>query len=798
MQFIKFFNEIKMNDLSLVGGKNASLGKMYQNLTPLGINIPNGFAITAKAYFYLLEKGKIKDKIHELLSDIDIIDIGVLQNRSKQIQELIFATPLPKDLLQEILHAYKILSKEYNSDATDVAIRSSATAEDLPDASFAGQQDTYLNVVGESELIKYVKLCFASLFTTRAISYRQSRGFSHFDVGLSICVQKMVRSDKASSGVIFTIDTQSGFRDAILITSSWGLGENIVGGIVNPDEFVVYKAKLREGKEAIIKRKLGSKLKKLIYAHGNSEKRTINVDTPPSKRAIFSISDDEVKELARQALIIEEYYSKEAKKYQPMDIEWAKDGNNNKLYIVQARPETVQSHKDTSIIERYILDKKVPKKILTKGIAIGSKIGSGKVRIINSLAELNAFKKGDVLVTQITDPNWEPAMKIASAVITDRGGRTCHAAIVAREIGVPAIVGCHNATKVLQNDQIVTADCSQGDTGYVYEGKVPFTKEIIRVKKEPLPTKIYLNIGNPTKAFSFSFLPVDGVGLARMEFIINNYIKVHPLALKAIYYGKELEEKEKILNLINAYEDAKDFFIKKISEGVGMIAAAFYPRPVIVRTSDFKSNEYKKLIGAKGFEPDEENPMIGFRGASRYYSKEYKEAYLWELEALRYVREEMGLNNVKLMIPFVRTPEEGKKVIALLNEAGLFQGKNNLEVYAMCEIPSNVILAEKFLEIFDGYSIGSNDLTQLTLGVDRDSDLVSHLFDERNKAMKYQFSKVIQTCKKLKKYVGICGQAPSDYPELATFLVEQGIDSISLNADSVIKVRELLSKKEQL
>ena len=722
----------------------------------------------------------------------------MLQNRSKQIRELIFATPLPKDLLQEILQAYKILSNEYKSDAIDVAIRSSATAEDLPDASFAGQQDTYLNVVGESDLVKYIKLCFASLFTTRAISYRQSRGFSHFDVGLSICVQKMVRSDKASSGVIFTIDTQSGFKDAVLITSSWGLGENIVGGLVNPDEFMVYKPKLLEGKEAIIKRKLGSKLKKLIYAHGNSEQRTVNVDTPPSKRAIFSISDEEVKELAHQAILIEEYYSKEAKKYQPMDIEWAKDGNDNKLYIVQARPETVQSQKDTSTIERFILDKNAPKKMLTKGIAIGSKIGTGKVRIINSLAELNAFKKGDVLVTQITDPDWEPAMKIASAVITDRGGRTCHAAIVAREIGVPAIVGCHNATQILQNDQIITADCSQGDVGYVYEGEVPYTIERISIEKKPLKTKIYLNIGNPTKAFAFSFLPVDGVGLARMEFIINNYIKVHPLALKALYYGKEVDQKEEILHLIDAYEDAKDFFVKKISEGVGMIASAFYPRPVIVRTSDFKSNEYKKLIGAKGFEPDEENPMIGYRGASRYYSKEYKEAYLWELEALRFVREDMGLDNVKLMIPFVRTPEEGKKVIALLNEAKLFQGKNNLQVYAMCEIPSNVILAKEFLKIFDGYSIGSNDLTQLTLGVDRDSDLVSHLFDERNEAMKYQFGKVIQTCKKLNKYVGICGQAPSDYPELATFLVEQGIDSISLNADSVIKVRELLAKGQQL
>ncbi len=798
MQFIKFFHEIRNTDVAIVGGKNASLGEMYQKLTPLGIHIPNGFAITAQAYFYLLEKGGIKEKIKEILSDVDCIDIGVLQSRAKAVRELIFATPLPKELLSEILAAYKRLSQEYHSNAVDVAVRSSATAEDLPDASFAGQQDTYLNIVGEASIIQHIKLCFASLFTARAISYRQSRNFSHFDVGLSVCIQKMVRSDKASSGVMFTIDTESGFEDVVLITSSWGLGENIVGGLVNPDEFYVYKPKLLEGKDAIIKRKLGSKLKKMIYAHTESGKSTVNVDTPPSKRAIFSINDEEVKELARQAILIEEHYSKEAKRHQPMDIEWAKDGIDNKLYIVQARPETVQSQKqNANIYERYILDKNAPKKILTKGIAIGSKIGSGKVRVIHSLDAINAFKEGDVLVTEITDPDWEPAMKIASAVITNRGGKTCHAAIVAREIGVPAIVGCHNATEILRNDMVVTADCSQGDTGYVYEGEIPYSIEKIELTTaKKLQTKIYVNIGNPTRAFSFSRLPVDGVGLARMEFIINNYIKVHPLALKSLYYGQNAAQKEEILQIIDAYEDPKDFFIKKISEGVGMIAAAFYPRPVIVRTSDFKSNEYKKMIGAAGFEPDEENPMIGYRGASRYYSEHYKEAFLWECEALKYARERMGFENIKLMVPFVRTPQEGEKVIDLMAQAGLQQEKNGLEIYAMCEIPSNVILADEYLKIFDGYSIGSNDLTQLTLGVDRDSDLVSHIFDERHPVMKRQFSSVIASCKKAGKYVGICGQAPSDYPEVAEFLVKEGIDSISLNADSVIKTRTQIESIE--
>ena len=795
MQFIKFFNEIENKDVALVGGKNASLGEMYQKLTSLGVNVPNGFAITADAYYYLLENSNIKSKIKKLLKEIDLVDIGVLESKSKAIRELIFSTPLPNNLKEEIIKAYKVLSKEYSKEEIDVAVRSSATAEDLPDASFAGQQDTYLNIVGVSSLIHYIKLCFASLFTARAISYRASRGFNHFDVGLSICIQKMVRSDLASSGVMFSIDTESGFRDAVLITSSWGLGENIVGGVVNPDEFYVYKPKLLEGYSPIIKRSLGSKKLKMIYSN-NKEQRTINIETTKQEQNSFSIDDKEILKLAKIAILIEEHYSNEAKTFRPMDIEWAKDGIDGKIYIVQARPETVISQQNSLSYQRYILKQKG--KTLTKGIAIGTKIGSGKVRVIKNLDAINEFKKGEVLVTDITDPDWEPAMKIASAVITNRGGKTCHAAIVAREIGVPAVVGCTNATDVLKTNMEVTADCSSGEIGYVYKGVLDYEVETINIKEtKKTKTKIYLNIGDPTKAFSFNKLPVDGVGLARMEFIINNYIKVHPLALKDIYYGKKVNEYDKIKSIIAPYKDAKEFFIKKISEGVGMIAAAFYPRPVIVRTSDFKSNEYKKMIGGEAYEPNEENPMLGFRGASRYYSKIYKEAFAWECEALKYVRDSMGLTNLKLMIPFVRTPKEGKKVLTLMQESGLTQKENGLEIYMMCEIPSNVILAKEFLKDFDGYSIGSNDLTQLTLGVDRDSSLVSDIFDERDKAMKKQFKKIIKSCKKVKKYVGICGQAPSDYPEVAKFLVKKGIDSISLNPDSVLKTKELIAKLEE-
>jgi len=789
MKYIKFFNEIRNRDVASVGGKSASLGEMYQELTTLGINVPNGFAITAEGYFYLLKSGGVAQKIEELLIDVNSVDLGVLQARSKKIRDLIFSTPLPNDLLDEIREAYNELSSEYGVDDTDVAVRSSATAEDLPDASFAGQQDTFLNVKGLSSLIHYIKLCFASLFTSRAISYRQSRGFDHFSVGLSICIQKMVRSDKASSGVMFTIDTESGFDKTVLITASWGLGENIVGGMVNPDEFYVFKPTLKEGKRPIIKRSLGKKDIKMIYANPGSDKTTVNIKTTPKEKKSFSINDDEVLALAKKAVTIEEHYSKLANRYQPMDIEWAKDGLDGKLYIVQARPETVQSQKDDLIEQRYILEK-TDAKVLTKGIAIGAKIGTGKVHKIHSLDAISEFKEGEVLVTDITDPDWEPAMKIASAVITNRGGKTCHAAIVAREIGVPAVVGCHDATEVLKSGMEVTCDCASGNVGKVYEGILPYRTETINLEStKETKTKIYLNVGNPSRAFAFSKIPNDGVGLARMEFIINTYIKVHPLALEALQNGKTIDEQELVEEIISGYRSPKDFFVKNIAEGVGMIAAAFYPKPVIVRTSDFKSNEYKKMISGAKFEPDEENPMIGYRGASRYYSPEYKNAFRWECEALKMVREEMGLTNVKLMLPFVRTPQEGRKVLEIMREQGLVQGENGLKVYVMCELPSNVILADEFLKDFDGFSIGSNDLTQLTLGVDRDSDLVSDIFDERNEAMKIQFKNAIEACKRNNKYVGICGQAPSDYPEIAEYLVGLGIDSISLNPDTVMQTR---------
>ena len=798
MQYIKFFNEIRNTDIESVGGKNASLGEMYQKLTPLGVQIPFGFAITCDAYSEILSDEHLKSKIEQYLLEIDIDDIGLLQDRAKKIQALIFATPIAKSIKDEIRQSYEILSQRYEQTAIDVAVRSSATAEDLPDASFAGQQDTFLNIHGFESLLHHIKLCYASLFTARAISYRQSRGFDHFKVLLSIGVQKMVRSDLASSGVMFSIDTESGFENAVFITSAWGLGENVVGGKVNPDEFYVFKPTLKEGKRPILRRFLGSKLIKSIYGSSGIEKNIHNIPTTKQEQNSFSINDDDILVLAKQAIMIEEHYSKEAGHYQPMDIEWAKDGESGMLFIVQARPETVQSQKikaNVSKIERFSISTPQKKrKILTHGKAVGEKVGSGKVRVIDSIERLRDFQEGEVLVTDITDPDWEPAMKKASAIVTDRGGRTCHAAIVAREIGVPAIVGTHEGSSILKDDDEVTVSCCEGEEGIVYADRLDFDVESIDLKELKNPkTKIYLNIGNPQHAFSFSLVPNDGVGLARMEFIINNYIKVHPLALLDIYHGKkDVQDYEKIIEIIFGYEDAKDFFVKKLTEGIGMIGAAFYPKPVIVRMSDFKSNEYKRLIGGSGYEPEEENPMIGYRGANRYLTKAFRPAFNWECEALKYVRDEMGLDNVKMMIPFVRTPKEGRDVIEILRENELVQGENNLEVYAMCEIPSNVILTEQFLEIFDGYSIGSNDLTQLTLGVDRDSDLVAEVFDERDEAVMLSIQKVIQVCKAKGKYIGICGQAPSDYPEITEFLVQEGIDSISLNPDSALKMREVV------
>ncbi|MFA5427872.1 MAG: phosphoenolpyruvate synthase [Sulfurimonas sp.] len=789
MQYIRFFNELNIKDVPIVGGKNASLGEMYQNLTPKGVNIPNGFATTSDAYWLLLEENAIKDKISAILNDLDIADTKNLQERGLKVRNLILNSHLPKALAEELLEAYKILSNEYGSQNIDVAVRSSATAEDLPDASFAGQQETFLNVGSEEELLECVLKCFASLFTDRAISYRTSRSFSHFKVALSVGVQKMVRSDISSSGIMFTIDTESGSENLILINSIWGLGENVVSGRVNADEFFIFKPTLKNGINTILKRSLGSKKEKMLYSE---DTRTLNVVTTKEEQESFSINDDEVIELAKQALLIEEHYKR------PMDIEWAKDGNDSKLYIVQARPETVMSKQNRSMTsQKYSLNAKGAK-ILISGRAIGEKIGTGKVTVINDTTEFARFNDGDILVADTTNPDWEPVMKKASAVITNRGSRTCHAAIVAREIGVPAVVGCTNATKVLKDSQIVTVSCAEGDEGHVYEGKLKYdikTKDMSKL--QPTKTKLFVNVGNPAEAFNFAKMPNDGVGLARMEFIMTNSINAHPMALVDMHKGKSVKDEDKIRSFMTPCSDAKEFFLQKISEGVGMIAAAFYPKPVIIRTSDFKSNEYRGMTGGLIYEAEEENPMIGFRGASRYYDDSYREAFMWECEALKRVREDMGLTNIKIMIPFVRTPEEGKKVIEIMNEQGLVQGKNSLEIYAMCEIPANVILADKFLEVFDGYSIGSNDLTQLTLGVDRESAKIAHIFDERNEAVKRMLKMAIEACKKRDKYIGICGQAPSDYPEITEFLVQEGIDSISLNPDSLFKMRQVVSDLEE-
>ncbi|MBU1995229.1 phosphoenolpyruvate synthase [bacterium] len=790
MKFIRFFNSLTIHDIPKVGGKNASLGEMYQNLSAKGINIPNGFATTSDAYWLLLKENGIKEKIEQILHDLDITDTANLQERGKAVRELILHSKLPKVLEDELTEAYASLSKEYGAKEIDVAVRSSGTAEDLPDASFAGQQESFLNVHGKEVLLACVKKCFASLFTDRAISYRTSRGFNHLKVALSVGVQKMVRSDTSSSGVMFSVDTESGCENLILINSIFGLGENVVSGRVNADEFFVFKPTLEKGMRTILKRSLGSKKERMIYSPDTN--RTLNIQTSPQERQSFSINDDEVMELAKQALIIEKHYKLH------MDIEWAKDGKDNKLYIVQARPETVQSKLRNDItITQYTLHKISDAKVLACGRAVGDKIGAGKVSIIKNTSEFGNFNEGDILVADTTNPDWEPIMKKASAVVTNRGSRTCHAAIVAREIGVPAVVGCGNATTVLQNAQNVTVSCAQGDEGYIYEGILDYSLATTKLSELlPTKTKLFMNIGNPAEAFNFAKMPNDGVGLARMEFIMNNSIGAHPMALVDLHKGRHVEEEEKILSFAAGYSDTKEFFLQKLSEGVATIAAAFYPKPVIIRTSDFKSNEYRNMPGGNVYETLEENPMIGFRGASRYYDASYKEAFEWECEALKHVRDDMGLTNIKIMLPFVRTPQEGKKVIEIMNAQGLVQGHNSLEIYAMCEIPANVILADKFLEIFDGYSIGSNDLTQLTLGVDRESAKIAHIFDERNEALKRMLTMAIQACKKANKYIGICGQAPSDYPEITRFLVEQGIDSISLNPDSLYKMHKVVTDLE--
>ncbi|MBE8964820.1 phosphoenolpyruvate synthase [Nostocales cyanobacterium LEGE 12452] len=818
---ILWFDEIGIADIPVVGGKNASLGEMIQQLTPKGINVPTGFATTAYAYRNFIQSAGLEAKLRKLFADLNVEDVKNLRERGKKARSLLIHTPFPVELREAIATAYHSLCERYHAD-TDVAVRSSATAEDLPDASFAGQQETYLNVVGVEGVLAACHKCFASLFTDRAISYRHAKGFDHFSIALAVGVQKMVRSDLATSGVMFSIDTETGFKDAALITAAYGLGENVVQGSVNPDEYYVFKPTLKAGFRPIIDKKLGSKELKMIYDDGS--KFTKNVSVSPSERGKFALSDEEILQLASWACLIEDHYSQVHGIFTPMDIEWAKDGITNQLFIVQARPETVQSQKTGNVLRSYRLllgnrewrtctersrsigngenshsslpdsQSLIP---LVTGSAIGEAISQGKARLILDVQKLEQFQVGEVLVTERTDPDWEPIMKRASAIVTNSGGRTCHAAIIARELGVPAIVGCGNATDILKPGQEVTISCAEGEEGKVYSGLLPF--EVKEVPLENLPrtrTKILMNVGNPQEALSLSAIPNDGVGLARTEFIIANQIQIHPMAL--IHYDSLKDEfaKAKIADITSLYDDKPQYFVDKLAQGIGRIAAAFYPKSVIVRTSDFKSNEYANLLGGRQFEPHEENPMLGWRGAARYYDEGYREAFALECHALKRVREEMGLTNVIPMIPFCRTPDEGRLVLAEMAKNGLKQGVNGLQVYVMCELPSNVILAEEFAEVFDGFSIGSNDLTQLTLGIDRDSALVARLFDERSPAVKRMVKMVIETAKKYDRKIGICGQAPSDYPEFAQFLVEQGIDSISLNPDSVLKTMLEVAKVE--
>lgn len=790
---VLWFDEVGIADIPLVGGKNASLGEMIRQLTPKGINVPNGFATTAYAYRYFIKSAGLEAKLRSLFADLDVEDGPNLRLRGKQARTLILETPFPQDLQDAITGAYGQLCDRYG-EATDVAVRSSATAEDLPDASFAGQQETYLNVQSCSGVLDCTHKCFASIFTDRAISYRQIKGFDHFEVALSVGVQKMVRSDLASSGVMFSIDTETGFKNAALVTAAYGLGENVVQGAVNPDEYLVFKPTLKQGFRPILEKRLGTKEVKMVYDLGGS-KYTKNVSVPLSERGKFAIEDDEILQLAKWAVLIEDHYSEVRGMYTPMDIEWAKDGLTNELFIVQARPETVQSQKSGSVLRNYKL--KGTGNVLVKGRSVGEMIGQGKARVILDAHRIDDFQAGEVLVTNKTDPDWEPIMKKASAIVTNAGGRTCHAAIIAREMGIPAIVGCGDATKVLQTGQEVTISCSEGEEGKVYEGLVPF--EVQETALDNLPktrTKILMNVGNPEEAFGLSAIPCDGVGLARLEFIIANHIKAHPMALIKFNELEDEAVKNEIAELTALYEHKPDFFTDKLAHGIGMIAAAFYPNPVVVRMSDFKSNEYANLLGGRQFEPKEENPMIGWRGASRYYDPNYREAYALECKALKRVRDEMGLTNVIPMIPFCRTPDEGRKVLAEMAKHGLVKGENGLQVYVMCELPSNVIFADEFAAVFDGFSIGSNDLTQLTLGLDRDSALVAHIFDERNEAVKRMVQIAIKAAKKYNRKIGICGQAPSDYPEFARFLVELGIDSLSLNPDSVLKTLLDIAKLE--
>jgi pyruvate,water dikinase len=786
--YIIGFEELGMNDVDRVGGKNASLGEMISNLASAGVSVPGGFATTAAAYREFLEKDGLRQRIDEALDDLDINDVNELARVGANIRQWIMDTPFPPKLGAAIDERFEQLQQ--GDPAFTVAVRSSATAEDLPDASFAGQQETFLNIVGIDNVKQAMREVFASLFNDRAISYRIHHGFDHKKVALSAGVQQMVRSETGSSGVMFTLDTESGFQDVVFITASYGLGETVVQGAVNPDEFYVHKSTFEAGRPAILRRNLGSKAIKMIHAgDGETGKsvETVKVDTEDRNR--FCLNDEDVTELTRQALIIEKHYQR------PMDIEWARDGDSGKIYIVQARPETVRSRKGIHTMERYLL--KETGKVIVEGRSIGHRIGSGPARIVTSIHEMDRVQQGDVLVTDMTDPDWEPVMKRASAIITDRGGRTCHAAIIARELGIPAVVGCGNASEVIHEGQEVTVSCAEGDTGLVYDGCLDFELRENSVESMPaLPFKIMMNVGNPDRAFDFQALPNEGVGLARLEFIINRMIGVHPKALLN-FDSLPRDIRQTVEKRIAGYSSPVDFYVDKLVEGISTLAAAFYPKKVIVRLSDFKSNEYANLIGGTLYEPDEENPMLGFRGASRYISDAFRDCFELECRALTRVRDEMGLTNVEIMVPFVRTPGEGRQVVDLLANNGLERGKEGLRVIMMCELPANALQADEFLECFDGFSIGSNDLTQLTLGLDRDSGIVAHLFDERNEAVKMLLSSAIKACRKADKYVGICGQGPSDHPDLAKWLMDQGIDSVSLNPDSVLDTWFFLAEDQK-
>ncbi|WP_129558128.1 phosphoenolpyruvate synthase [Pseudomonas aeruginosa] len=777
VEYVVSLDKLGVHDVEHVGGKNASLGEMISNLAGAGVSVPGGFATTAQAYRDFLEQSGLNDRIHAALDALDVDDVNALAKTGAQIRQWVMEAEFPARLDSEIRQAFAALAN--GNDNLAVAVRSSATAEDLPDASFAGQQETFLNIRGVDNVIRAAKEVFASLFNDRAIAYRVHQGFDHKLVALSAGVQRMVRSETGTAGVMFTLDTESGFRDVVFITGAYGLGETVVQGAVNPDEFYVHKPTLEAGRPAILRRNLGSKAIKMIYGDEAKAGRSVKVvDVDRADRARFALSDAEVTELAKQAMIIEKHYGR------PMDIEWAKDGDDGKLYIVQARPETVKSRASATVMERYLLKEKGT--VLVEGRAIGQRIGAGPVKVINDVSEMDKVQPGDVLVSDMTDPDWEPVMKRASAIVTNRGGRTCHAAIIARELGIPAVVGCGNATQILQDGQGVTVSCAEGDTGFIFEGELGFDVRKNSVDAMPdLPFKIMMNVGNPDRAFDFAQLPNEGVGLARLEFIINRMIGVHPKALLN-FAGLPADIKESVEKRIAGYPDPVGFYVEKLVEGISTLAAAFWPKKVIVRLSDFKSNEYANLIGGKLYEPEEENPMLGFRGASRYISESFRDCFELECRALKKVRNEMGLTNVEIMVPFVRTLGEASQVVELLAGNGLKRGENGLKVIMMCELPSNALLADEFLEFFDGFSIGSNDLTQLTLGLDRDSGIVAHLFDERNPAVKKLLANAIAACNKAGKYTGTCGQGPSDHPDLARWLMEQGIESVSLNPDSVL------------